>query len=133
MSDARATRQELAAVLDTAQAREVRARRAAEIVCEAGHFDWVGIYDVDDETMTPLGHTGPQARAFASFDGTRGFFAVAIETRSTVFTEREAVVPIPGAETGIAIGILFVEGEDLGDAERTFAEDCAVALMPLFE
>ena len=50
----------------------MRARRAAEIVRKARGYRWVGIYDVDDDRIELLGHTGPQAPVFVSFSATRG-------------------------------------------------------------
>lgn len=145
-------RRELAAALDTGELREVRARRAAEIVRAAHGYRWVGIYDVDDDRIELLGHTGPEAPVFVSFSAAEGLSGEAVRTRCTVVsndvandprylttfasTGAEMIVPILGAESGIAIGILDVESERtgaFGDEDRDFVEGCATALMPLFE
>lgn len=143
---------DLAAVLDTAELREVRARRAAEIVRKARGYRWVGIYDVDDDRIELLGHTGPEAPVFVSFSATEGLSGEAVRTRTTVIsndvandpryltafesTGSEMIVPILGAESGIVIGTLDVESERLGafgGEDSDFVERCATALMALYE
>lgn len=145
-------RRELAAALDNGEMREVRARHAAEIVRAARGYRWVGIYDVDDDRIELLGHTGPEAPVFVSFSAAEGLSGEAVRTRNTVVsndvardpryltafatTGSEMIVPILGAESGIAIGTLDVESDRtgaFGDDDRDFVEACATALMPLFE
>ena len=142
----------LAAVLDAGELREVRAERAAEIVRAARNYRWVGIYEVDDGTIGVLGHTGPTAPVYVTFDATQGLSGEAVRTRSTIVsndvakdpryltafesTGSEMIVPILGAESGIVIGTLDVESERIGafgDEDRDFVERCAIAMMPLFE
>ena len=143
---------QIAAALDTTELREVRARRAAELVRAARNYRWVGIYDVGDERIEILGHTGPDAPAYPSFDATQGLSGEAVRRRTTVVsndvskdarylttfssTGSEAIVPVLGAETGIVIGTLDVESERtgaFGPDDEAFLEACALALMPLFE
>jgi putative methionine-R-sulfoxide reductase with GAF domain len=143
---------ELAATLDTTEMREVRAQRAAEIVRAARNYRWVGVYEVDDDRITILGHSGPTAPAFPSFEAFEGLSGEAVRTRAPVVsndvsrdsryrttfesTGSETVVPILGAESGIVIGTLDVESERIGAfgrADEEFLEACAMALMPLFE
>lgn len=143
---------DLAGVLDSLDMREIRARRAAEIVRAARAYRWVGIYDVDDDRVELLGHTGEQAPVFVEFSAGEGLSGEAIRTRTTVVsndvstdpryltafdsTGSEMIVPILGAESGIAIGTLDVESDRVGafsDEDRAFVERCAIALMPLFE
>lgn len=146
------TPRDLAAALDTTEMRELRARRAAEIVRAARGYRWVGIYDVDDDRIELLGHTGAQAPVFVEFPVDRGLSGEAVRTQATVVcndvakdpryltafasTGSEMIVPILGAESGIAIGTLDVESDRTGaftDDDRDFVERCAIALMPLFE
>ena len=134
MSDS--TPHDLAAVLDTTEMRDVRAHNAAEIVRAARGYRWVGIYDVDDDRIELIGHTGVQAPVFVEVPSDRGLSGEALRARATVTNESEMVVPILGAESGIAIGTLDVEidrGGTFTDDDRDFAERCAIALMPLFE
>ena len=150
MSDT--TLHDIAASLDTTEMRDVRARRAAEIVRAARGYRWVGIYDVDDDRIELIGHTGVQAPVFVEFSSDRGLSGEAVRSRATVVcndvaadaryltafdsTGSEMIVPILGAESGIAIGTLDVESERTGaftDEDRQLVERCAIALMPLFE
>ncbi|MBV8372390.1 MAG: GAF domain-containing protein [Candidatus Eremiobacteraeota bacterium] len=150
MSDS--IRRELAAALDTNDTREVRAQQAAEVVRAAREYRWVGIYDVDDDRIELLGHTGPEVPVFVEFSSTEGLSGEVVRTRSTVVsndvgkdpryltafetTGSEMIVPILGAESGIVIGTLDVESERVdafSDDDRDFVERCATALMPLFE
>ncbi|HTU80698.1 MAG TPA: GAF domain-containing protein [Candidatus Acidoferrales bacterium] len=134
-----ATVRELARALDTDELREVRAQRAAEIVRAAGGYRWVGIYEVDDDRVSMLGHTGPTAAVHATFDASEGLTGEAVRTRASVAgtaNGSEAVIPILGAESGIVIGTLDVESDRagaFGEQDREFLETCAAALMPLFE
>jgi len=142
----------ITASLDSLDMREVRAQRAAEIVRAARDYRWVGIYEVDDDRIELLGRTGVQAPVFVEFSADRGLSGEAVRTRATVVsndvandpryltafesTGSEMIVPILGAESGIAIGTLDVESDRLGafsDEDRDFVERCAIALMPLFE
>ena len=142
----------LAAALDTTEMREVRARRAAEIVRDARGYRWVGIYDVDDDEIEIVGHTGPESPAFVRFAITQGLSGDAVRTRSAVVcndvakdpryltafasTGSEMIVPVLGAESGIVIGTLDVESERtgaFGEEDRAFVERCTQALMPIFE
>ncbi|MBV8489041.1 MAG: hypothetical protein JO199_00835 [Candidatus Eremiobacteraeota bacterium] len=129
---------ELAAALDSTDVREVRARHAAEIVRAARGYRWVGIYEVDDDRITILGHTGPDAPAFPTFDATQGLTGEVVRTRTTTFgsTGSELIVPILGAESGMVIGTLDVESattDAFGSDDAAFLEACATALMPLYE
>jgi putative methionine-R-sulfoxide reductase with GAF domain len=127
---------DIALALDTTEMREVRARNAAEIIRSANDYGWVGIYDVGDDEIDLIGHTGVQAPAFVHFPVTQGLSGEAVRTRATVTTGSEAIVPILGAETGIVIGTLDVESDRLGvfgEDDRSFLETCAQALIPLFE
>jgi putative methionine-R-sulfoxide reductase with GAF domain len=147
-----AIRRDLLAALDSTDARSVRARRAAEIVQAARGYRWVGVYDVDDDRIELLGHTGPQAPVSISFSAELGLSGEAVARRDTVIsndvahdprymtafdsTGSEMIVPILGAESGIAIGTLDVESERIGafgDDDRAFVESCAVALIALYE
>jgi putative methionine-R-sulfoxide reductase with GAF domain len=142
----------IAVALDTSEMREVRARNAAEVIRSAGDYRWVGIYDVGDEEIDLIGHTGVQAPALVRFSATQGLSGEAVRTRETVIsndvasdkrylstltsTGSEAIVPILGAESGIVIGTLDVESsrtDAFGQTDRLLLEACAQALIPLFE
>ena len=145
-------RKRLAEALDSADLREVRARRAAELIRQARDYRWVGIYDVGDEEIELIGHTGPVAPVFVRFPVTQGLSGDVVRTRDTVVcndvardpryltafdsTGSEMIVPVLGAESGVVIGTLDVESdrvEAFDDEDRSFVETCAIALMPLYE
>jgi GAF domain-containing protein len=145
-------KRDLAAALGASEMREVRAQRAAEIVRAARGYRWVGIYDVDDDRIELIGHTGPTAPVSVRFPVTQGLSGEAVRTRATVIandvakdpryltafpsTGSEMIVPILGAESGIPIGTLDVESNRIGafaQEDGDFVETCAIALMPLFE
>jgi len=127
---------QLGAILDTTEMREVRAHHAAEAVRAARGYRWVGIYDVGDEEIEIIAHTGPQAPACIRCPVDEGLSGDAVRTRETVTAGTETIVPILGAETGMVIGTLDVESGEpnaLDADDQRFLETCAQALMPLFE
>lgn len=125
--------QDLGTILDTEEMREVRARNAAEAVRAARGYRWVGIYDVGDDEIELIGHTGVRAPVDVRASATDGLNGKAIESRETVVSGDTVIVPILGAETGIVIGTLDIEGTAQFTDDRGFLETCAQALMPLFE
>lgn len=126
----------LALAVDSEAPREERARAAAEIVRTARSYRWVGIYDVGDEEIVLIGQAGLTSPAQPHLDVTQGLGGEAVRTRATVVGNREIVVPILGAESGIVIGTIDVES-DLADAfsddDVAFVEECAAVLRPLFD
>lgn len=134
MSDS--VRRDLLAALEAAEDRNARARHAAEIVRAARGYRWAGVYEVDDDCIGLLGQTGDDRDASAAFSVAEGLSGEAVRTRRTVFgpARSEMIVPILGAESGIAIGTLEIHGGNaLGDDDRDFAEACAGTLIALFE
>jgi putative methionine-R-sulfoxide reductase with GAF domain len=122
--------------VDAETAREERARAAAEVICDAGGYRWVGIYDVGDEQITIIGQTGPIPPVHERFPITQGLSGEAVTTRATVTTDSETVVPVLGAESGIPIGTLDVECARDGafsDDSVAFLEECAALLRPLYD
>jgi L-methionine (R)-S-oxide reductase len=145
-------RRALAQATDDEAPREQRARAAAEIIRNARDYRWVGVYDVGDEEIVLLAHTGstlPQHRRFPIEEGLTG---EAVRARATVVsndvtddsrylvafetTRSETIVPVLGAESGIVIGTLDVESDraDAFSAEDVaFLEECAAILRPLYD
>ena len=140
------------AAAEEQQPRDVRARNAAAIIRETREYRWVGIYDVTDDEVSLLAYAGAAAPASPRFFVSQGLTAAAVKSRAPVVvgdvskderyltafstTRSEAIVPVLGAESGIVIGTLDVESErvDAFDSDDTaFLEDCAAALMPLYE
>ncbi len=127
---------QLGAILDTTEMREVRAQHAAEALRKSREYRWVGIYDVDDNEVELIGHTGAQAPVEVHVSARGGLNGEVIASRGTVVSGDTAIVPILGAETGIVIGTLDVQSDRkdaFNDDGRRFLEICAQALMPLFE
>ncbi|HZY98713.1 MAG TPA: GAF domain-containing protein [Candidatus Baltobacteraceae bacterium] len=127
---------QLGAILDTTEMRDVRAQHAAEAVRAARGYRWVGIYDVGDEEIELVGHSGVQAPARIRVPVEQGLSGDAVRTRETVNAGNETIVPILGAETGMVIGTLDVESDKpnaFDEADQRFLEACAQALMPLFD
>lgn len=126
----------LGRAVDSESPREERARTAAEIVRSARGYRWVGIYDVGDEEIVLIGHTGstpPQHQRFGMAEGLSG---ESVRTRATVVSNRETIVPILGAESGIVIGTLDAESdrvEAFSQDDVAFLEECAAALRPLYD
>lgn len=130
----------LVAAVDAEAPREERARAAARVVRDAGSYSWVGIYDVGDEEIALIGHSGSTPPAHTRFSLTLGLSGAAISTRSTVVSEdgtpSETIVPILGAESGIVIGTLDAQSDRTGAFSAddvAFLEECAEVLRPLYD
>jgi putative methionine-R-sulfoxide reductase with GAF domain len=126
----------LALAVDSESPRDVRARAAAEIVRGARGYRWVGIYDVGDDEIVLIGHTGPTPPQHQPLRIAEGLSGEAVRTRATVSTRSETIVPILGAESGIVIGTLDVESDRVdafSDDDVAFLEECAAALRPLYD
>jgi L-methionine (R)-S-oxide reductase len=142
----------LVAAVDAEATREERARATARLVRDAGGYRWVGIYDVGDEEIALIGHSGSTPPAHTRFSLTLGLSGAAISTRSTVVSEdvtndpryltafastgSETIVPILGAESGIVIGTLDAESDRTGAFSAddvAFLEECAEVLRPLYD
>jgi L-methionine (R)-S-oxide reductase len=142
----------LMAAVDTESPRGDRARAAAEIVRNAHAYDWVGIYDVGDEEIGLLAHTGTQPPAHQRFGIERGLSGDAVQRRATAVsndvandpryltafanTGSETIVPILGAESGIVIGTLDVASDRVNafsSDDVEFLEECAALLRPLYD
>lgn len=130
----------LLAAIDAETPREDRAQAAARLVRDAGGYRWVGIYDVGDEEVGLIGHSGSTPPAHTRFSITLGLSGAAISTRSTVVSDdgpgSETIVPILGAESGIVIGTLDAQSDRTGAfsaGDVAFLEECAEVLRPLYD
>jgi L-methionine (R)-S-oxide reductase len=142
----------LVAAVDAEAPREDRACAAARVIRDAGSYRWVGIYDVGDEEVGLIGHSGSTPPAHTRFKITLGLSGAAISTRSTVVSDdvsidpryltafastgSETIVPILGAESGIVIGTLDAESDRTGAFaadDVAFLEECAEVLRPLYD
>ena len=112
------------AAVDSEAPREARARDAAALIRGSRGYRWAEIFDIGDDERVLLGESGTSASDEA------------IRTGTTITAVARAVVPILGAESGIVIGTLDVEGDDIGEfvGDHTASlEDCAAALRPLYD
>jgi putative methionine-R-sulfoxide reductase with GAF domain len=126
----------LARVADSEEPRATRAQAAAEVVRAAGGYRWVGIYDVGDEEIVLVGHTGATPPAQMRFPVTQGRRGEAVRSRATVVGDDGAVVPVLGAESGIVIGTLdarWDRAEASSEKDVAFLEACAAVLRPLYD
>ncbi|MGA8476281.1 MAG: hypothetical protein WB681_14635 [Candidatus Cybelea sp.] len=125
----------LTAAVDNEAPRDERARAAAAMILEAGDYRGVGIYDVGDELATMIGSKGALPQNARDVPIAQGLDGEAVRTRAAVAGDSEAIVPILGAESGVVIGMLAVEGKHgaLSKEEIAFLEDCAAALRPLYD
>lgn len=146
-----ATLQAISAAITTNADRKVRARRAAELVRNARGYRWVGIYDVSDEYIELVDHTGDDPPAFIRFSIEQGLSGEAVRAERTVIsndvahdsryltafasTGSEMIVPIAASDAGAIVGTLDIESEETNafdDADREFAERCAHLLIALY-
>ncbi|MDQ2866680.1 MAG: hypothetical protein M3R51_10695 [Candidatus Eremiobacteraeota bacterium] len=93
------------------QSRAERATHVAHIVRDRRRYAWVGIYDVDEnDNAILLGEAG---------SGPTGV---------------RLSIPILGAESGSLMGTLDVEaGAERSGDDETFLDDCAAAMLPLYD
>jgi hypothetical protein len=121
----------LTAACESDGPREERARNAAILIAAGGDYRRTAIYEVDDDRVVLLGEHATDAAS-------AGVPVKAETLASSAFltTERGAIVPILGAESGVAIGALAVERDrpdSFDDGERAALERCAAIVIALFE
>jgi putative methionine-R-sulfoxide reductase with GAF domain len=85
MSDT--TRKLLARIREISSGTQGRRRKAEQIaraVREYGVYRWVGLYDVDEHTVSIIGWNGPGAPAHPTFPVTKGLTGAATREKKTV-------------------------------------------------
>jgi L-methionine (R)-S-oxide reductase len=131
--------------------RAVRAKRLAELVRKLGDYRWVGVYDVDEDTVSIIGWNGPGAPAHPTFPSNQGLTGAAIEQKKAVNvgdvrndprylpafddTLSEIVVPVLDPSGKNIIGTVDVESERanaFGPQDQRMIEQCAQAALPLW-
>jgi putative methionine-R-sulfoxide reductase with GAF domain len=149
MSDSHAVVKRLAAIATRSDKRGTRATEAAECICIARNFRWVGLYDVTPSEIRAIGWTGPIPPAFPTFPRTHGLNGAAVATGRPIIvndvrtdprylttfpaTLAEAIVPVWWGSR--VAGTIDVESDRVnafsaGDEE--FLEQCAITLQPLW-
>jgi hypothetical protein len=122
--------QQLTSAVDAPSTRERRAADAAGVIASAG-YRWTAIYEADDDRVSVLGEAGTGSQPPGGETVAGALAAGAFVTIGSI-----AVVPILGAESGIAIGALVVERGDstaYTGEERGALERCAAIVIALFE
>src|SRR5437762_13360324 len=84
MSDPDAVMRSLAAIAARNDERSTRAKEAAECICGARKFRWVGLYDVTSSEIRAIAWTGPAPPAFPTFPRTHGLNGAAVATGQPV-------------------------------------------------
>jgi L-methionine (R)-S-oxide reductase len=149
MSELDAVMSRLAAIATRSDQRAARAKEAAECICIARNFHWVGLYDVAASEIRAIAWTGPTPPVFPTFPRTQGLNGAAVATGRPVIindvredprylttfrgTLAEAVVPV-WSGTRVA-GTIDVESDRLNafsSDDEQFLQQCAVALEPLW-
>jgi GAF domain-containing protein len=149
MSDSHAVVNRLAAIATRGDERATRAKEAAECICIARNFRWVGLYDVMPSEIRAIGWTGPTSPAFPAFPRTHGLNGAAVATGRPVIindirtdprylatfptTLAEAIIPVWSGSR--VAGTIDVESDRINAFsadDEEFLEQCAVTLQPLW-
>jgi L-methionine (R)-S-oxide reductase len=139
----------LASIATRSDKRATRAKEAAECICVARNFRWVGLYEVTPTEIRAIAWTGAVPPAFPTFPRTQGLNGAAVASGRpviindvredprylTTFSETlaEAIVPVGSAAQ--IVGTIDVESDRVNafsaDDER-FLKQCALTLAPLW-
>jgi L-methionine (R)-S-oxide reductase len=130
--------------------RAVKGKRLAERIQTLGNYRWVGVYDVNQETVSLIAWFAPGAPEAASFPATHGLTSAAIAQKKTVIvgdvrtdprcqtafsnTLSEMVVPVVSPD-GRVIGAIDVESERanaFSASDQQMIEQCAEAALPMW-
>jgi L-methionine (R)-S-oxide reductase len=142
---------EICRVLRSAEGREAKAERIAEMIRSAGDYRWVGIYEVSGEEIAVIGWGGPGEPAHPRFPITQGLSGTAVSSGEAVVvgdvttdpryltafgsTRSEIIVPVIEPATRKVVGTIDVESEQKNaftDADRVTLERCAATIADLF-
>jgi L-methionine (R)-S-oxide reductase len=139
----------LTAIVTRSGDRTTRAKEAAECICAAGNFRWVGLYDVTPTEIRAIAWTGTTPPAFPNFPRTQGLNGAAAASGRPVIvndvrrdsrylttfsaTRAEAVIPVRSGG-GIA-GTIDVESDRVNafnSDDKDFLKQCALVVEPLW-
>ena len=131
--------------------RAIRAGRLAEMIRKLGDYRWVGVYDVDEETVSIVGWSGPFAPEHPTFAIGEGLTGAAIREKRAInagdvrsdprylatfgTTLSEMIVPVLAPGGGRVIGTVDVESDRanaFGPPDQHMIEQCAQAALPLW-
>ncbi|HEV8604480.1 MAG TPA: GAF domain-containing protein [Tepidisphaeraceae bacterium] len=133
------------------QPRHDRASNLASAIKAFGQYSWVGIYDVDSQSVSILAFAGSGPPAFPTFPITKGLTGSAIAQKSPVgggdvandprylttfgTTASEIIIPILDRQTGQVIGTINVESSQknaFSQNDQQLLQQCASAALPLW-
>lgn len=140
----------IAGAVAVSGSRSERAHAAADLIREATAARWVGIYTVNDTTVSNDAWSGPGPPAFPSFPVTGGLTAHALRTGAVALSNDVANDPrylsnqddsgseliLPVLHEGRVVGTLDVESDQIGafDGDRIADyETLARSLVPLWD
>lgn len=131
--------------------RIARAKRLAEMIRKLGEYRWVGIYDVDGDTVSIVAWSGPGAPENPEFPVSKGLTGAAIQEKKAVIvgdvrndpryltafgsTVSEIIVPVLSPGGGGVLGTVDVESEQanaFSANDQQMIEQCAQAALPLW-
>jgi GAF domain-containing protein len=143
--------EEIGRILAATESREGKAARIAALIRAEGGYRWVGLYDVGDSEIAVIAWSGPTAPSHPRFPITQGLNGAAVRSGEPVIvgdvardaryltthstTRSEMIVPVKDAASGAVVGTIDVESERVnafGERDRSFIEQCAAALAPLW-
>jgi L-methionine (R)-S-oxide reductase len=114
-------------------ARSDKARRAASVIRAAGGYRWIGLYDVEPETVTQglNGAAVASGEAVIAQDVTRDprYLTTLGSTRA------EMIMPVRAGPGGVVLGTIDVESDRpnlFGERDRELLGACAGALAGLW-
>lgn len=131
--------------------RAIRARRLAEMIRKLGEYRWVGVYDVDEDSVSLLGWHGAAEPEHPAHSLTEGLTGAAIGDKKAVVAndaskDPRCVPPFAGTLSEIVVPVLAPGGSrvmgtvnaesDRADAfaagDQKMIEQCAQAALPLW-
>ncbi len=136
--------------LASADPRQRKAEKVAEAIRKAGHYRWVGIYEVDAKDIALVGWNGRGEPAYPHFPASKGLCGSAVASRKTVLvgdvtkdprylttfgnTQSEIVVPVLDPQTSAVLALIDVESEKLNaftSEDQHMLENCTAAITKL--
>jgi putative methionine-R-sulfoxide reductase with GAF domain len=130
--------------LDGTDTRQTKAQRAAAVICRAGGYRWVGLYDVGQTDIAVIAWHGPSAPTHPQFSRSHGLNGAAVASGSPVVvqdismdprylttiggTQAEMIIPVKANDERV-VGTIDVESECV----NAFTESDIALLMKCAE
>ena len=145
------TLNEIAQIINSSHQKTAKAKSIARVIRSAGGYQWVGIYDVNEQEVSNITWSGKGAPAFPRFPVDQGLSADAVAGKRTVVcndvandpryltafgnTQSEIIVPIVDHRSDRVVGTLDVESDRKNaftDEDQQRLEAYARAIAPLW-